>query len=687
MPSNPLIASWTSPHGLPPFTDIRTEHYEPAFEAALAAAASDIERIAADPAPATFANTITALETSGELLTRVSSVFWGIAGTDTTPEIQALERQLAPKLTAHRMKIYQNQALFARVDAIDARKEALGLADDQRQVLKRYVRAFVNSGARLDASGKARLKAIAEQLASLSTRFSQNVLKDEQSWFMLLEEADLAGLDAAQRAAAAQAAADRGHPGKHAITLSRSSVTPFLEYSRRRDLRAKAYAAFIARGANGGDSDNRAVLGEIVALRAEYAKLLGFPSYAAMSLEPTMAKTPEGVQTLLGKVWPHARAAALAERDLLSAAARADGDNEPLTAADWRFYAEKVRKARFDLDEAEVKPYLQLDRMIEAAFACAEKLFGLTFKPLDDVKLHNPEARAWEVRRADGRPVGIFIGDYFARASKRSGAWMSAYRGQHKLAATADGVQRPIITNTCNFAKPAPGEAALLSLDDARTLFHEFGHALHGLLSDVTYPSIAGTSVARDFVELPSQLYEHWLTTDGVLKRFAVHHATGAPIPDDLIRRMKAAQSFNQGFAKCEFLGSAFVDMDLHQRSADAPALDVDAVERACLARIGMPAEIAMRHRPAHFQHITGGYAAGYYSYLWSEVLDADAFRAFTESGDVFDPATARRLHDHIYSSGGSREPEDAYRGFRGRLPDVTALLVKNGFLAEPPTA
>lgn len=683
---NPLLDPWNTRFGLPPFAAFQVEQFKPAFDVALAEADREVEAIISGKDPATFENTITALERSGEALHRVNHVFWHLAGTDTTPEIQALERELAPRLTAHRMQIYQNAALFARVDAIDCAKDTLALSGEQQQVLKRYVRSFVNSGARLDAAGKAELKAIAERLSQLSTTFSQNVLKDEQSWFLILDgEKDLAGLSDEFKAAAAQAAVERGQPGKHAITLSRSSVVPFLETSTRRDLREVAYKAWIARGANGGDSDNRAILAEITTLRARYARLLGHPTFADMSLAHTMAKTPAGVRTLLDSVWPHARDAAMRERAMLQDAAREMGDNEPIAAWDWRFYAEHVRKARFNLDENEVKPYLELEKVRDAAFDCASKLFGLQFSAIDGVSLSNPEARAWEVTDRSGRHLGVFVADYFARSGKRSGAWMSSLRVQHKLRGTGDREQRPIITNTCNFAKPQPGEPALLSLDDARTLFHEFGHALHGLLSDVTYPSVAGTAVARDFVELPSQLYEHWLMVPSVLKQNALHYKTGAEIPDELIKRIKASQTFNQGFAKSEFLGSAFVDMDLHTRSADDPSPDIDAVEKACLARIGMPAEIAMRHRPAHFQHITGGYAAGYYSYLWSEVLDADAFRAFTESGDALNRKVGDDLRSKILSRGGMDEPEDAYRAFRGRLPDVTALLEQNGF--APPTA
>ncbi len=686
MATNPLLAPWTTPHELPPYAAVKTEHFGPAMDASLAEAWAEIDAIAGSKDGPTFENTVEAMEKGGRLFNRIAMMFYGLTGTDTTPEIQALERAFAPKLTAHRMRIAQDPRLFARVDAIDKNKATLGLNSEQLQVLERSMRGFIRSGARLDPAGQAKLKANAERSSMLATQFNQNVLKDEQSWSLILKsETELAGLDVDVIASAKAAAETKGEPDGWAITLSRSSIVPFLEQSTRRDLREIAYKAWVARGANGGDSDNKKILAEMMALRAEQAALLGHATYADMGLEYTMAKTPKAVLGLLDEVWQPARAAAHAERDMLLAEAAKDthwkANGGPLAAWDWRHYAERVRRDKFNLDESELKPYLQLDRMIDAAFDCATRLFGLSFKELKGVTLNNPEARAWEVFRADGSLVGLFVGDYFLRPSKRSGAWMSALRGQHKLGTTADGRVLPIITNTCNFAKPAPGKPALISLDDARTLFHEFGHALHGLLSNVTYPSIAGTSVARDFVELPSQLYEHWLTTPHVLENFATHVETGKPMPDDLVARMKAARNFNMGFSTVEFLASAYIDMDLHSRGANAAKdIDIDKAERSCLDRIGMPAEIGMRHRPTHFQHIMGGYAAGYYSYLWSEVLDADAFRAFEETGNIFDPGVAKRLHDHIYAAGGKQEPDAAYIAFRGKLPDTSALLAKRGF-------
>jgi peptidyl-dipeptidase Dcp len=465
------------------------------------------------------------------------------------------------------------------------------------------------------------------------------------------------------------------------VTLSRSSVEPFLQFSARRDLREKIFRAFTRRGDNGGATDNKAIIAEMVRLRAERARLLGFPDFAHYRLDDAMAKTPAAVRGLLDTVWTRARAKALADRDALQELVREDGGNFTLAAWDWRYYAEKLRQRACDFDEATIKPYFNLDRMIDAVFDTARRLFGLTFSPRTDMPVWHPDVRVWQVRGADGKPAGLFFGDYFARSSKRSGAWMTSLRDQEKLA----GNIQPLIVNVCNFAKAADGEPTLLSFDDARTLFHEFGHALHGLLSAVTYPKISGTSVATDFVELPSQLYEHWLEQPDVLRRFARHYQTGEPMPEELLQRLIAARNFNMGFATVEYVACALVDLDFHSLPA-AEEVDALAFEKKSLSRIGMPDEIVMRHRPPHFGHIFsgGGYAAAYYSYMWSEVLDADAFAAFEETGDIFDAATAKRLHDTIYSAGGSQDPAEAYKAFRGRLPSADALLRKRGFTEAP---
>jgi peptidyl-dipeptidase Dcp len=677
--ANPLLQEWSTPFGLPPFAAVDTEHYLPAFEAAIAQQKAEIAAIAADPAPASFANTIEALERSGRPLRLISALFHNLVGTDGNDATEAIERKIAPVLARHRTAILMNEDLFRRVADLHRRQDALDLSTEQRRVLERHHIAFRRAGAGLDEAAKRRLAEIVERMASLGTAFGQNVLADERSYQLVLEgEDDLAGLPDFVRSAARQAAEERGHPGKHVITLGRSSIEPFLQFSARRDLREKAYRAWIARGENGGATDNGAIIGEMVRLRGERAKLLGFPSFAHFRLDDSMAKTPDAVLDLLTAVWAPARRRALAEREALQGIIDAEGGSFKLAAWDWRYYAEKLRKARFDLDEAEVKPYLQLDRIIQAAFDTASRLFGLTFTQRDDVPVYHPDVRAFDVRDRDGCHVGLFLGDYFARASKRSGAWMSAFRTQEKLA----GDVRPIIVNVMNFSKAPPGEPSLLSMDDARTLFHEFGHALHGMLSDVTYPSIAGTRVATDFVELPSQLYEHWLEQPEVLNRFAVDIRTGTAMPEALMQRVLAGRNFNQGFATVEYVASAMVDLELHLLPS-ADNLDITGFEAEVLEKIGMPSEIAMRHRPPHFTHVFSGdgYAAGYYSYLWSEVLDADAFQAFKETGDVFDAATAQRLHDYIYSAGYLRDPADAYVAFRGRLPTTEALLMKRALV------
>jgi len=679
-PLNPLLGKWTAAFEMPPFGDVAIEHFQPAFDQAMKAHGAEIDTIAGQTAAPTFANTIEALEKSGELLGRVASVFYNLSGTVTTPELQAVERQLSPKMAAHMSAISLNAQLFARVDDLYQRGNELALDDEQMRVLERHHRNFLRAGAKLSADDKKRMAAISQQLAELSTSFGQNVLADEAGYQLVLDGPDdLAGLPDAAVAAAKAAAEERGLPGKYVITLARSSIEGFITFSDRRDLREEAFNAWIKRGRMGGKTDNLAQIAETVALRAERAKLLGFDSYAAFSLDDTMAKTPQAVRDLLDAVWQRARAQALVERDDLAELARARGDNVELQPWDWRYYAEKLRKARYDLDESEVKPYLQLDQMIAAAFDSAQRLFGLTFKERKDLPAYHPDVRVWEVHYDDGRAPALFMGDYFARSSKRSGAWMSALRRQEKLR----GDIRPIIVNVMNFAKPAAGEPALLSFDDARTLFHEFGHALHGLLSDVTYSSISGTAVSRDFVELPSQLYEHWLSQPQVLEQFARHAKTGAPMPADLLKRLKQAENFNMGFATVEYTSSALLDIELHGMvlSKDGK-LDIAAFEREALERIGMPREIVMRHRLSHFQHLfSGGYASGYYSYMWSEVMDADAFGAFEEAGDIFDPQTAARLKEHIYSAGNRRDPEDAYVAFRGRRPSIDALLKGRGLI------
>jgi peptidyl-dipeptidase Dcp len=674
---NPLLADWTAPFGAPPLDRIRPEHFPPAFDHALAEHRREIAAIADEPAAPSFANTVAALERSGRALSRVSSVFYVLAGAHTSEAIQAIERDMAPKLARHWNEIHLNAALFARLDALYARRESLGLTPEQARVLERYHALFRRAGAGLDAAAKERLKQIGDRLATLGTSFSQNVLADEQSYVLPLGDDDLAGLPDFARAAARSAAEERGLTGQHAVTLGRSSIEPFLQFTARRELREKAFRAWIARGDKEGTTDNNPIIAELTALRDEKARLLGYPSFAHYKLDDTMAKTPDAVTGLLDAVWAPARRRVGEEREALQGMVTAEGGNFRLAPWDWRYYAEKLRKARFDLDESEIKPYLPLDSIIEAAFYVANRLFGLTFAERRDVPVYHPDVRVWEVSGPAGEHVGVFFGDYFARPSKRSGAWMTSLREQEKL----DGEVRPLVLNVMNFNKGADGESTLLSFDDARTLFHEFGHGLHGLMSDVTYPMISGTGVLQDFVELPSQLYEHWLDRPEILQRFARHFKTGEAMPDALMRRLIDSRTFNQGFLTTEYLGSTYVDLDFHLGGAK----DALAVEMETRKRMQMPHEVVLRHRPPHFQHIFSGdhYAAGYYSYLWSEVLDADAFNAFEETGDVFDPAVAKRLRDNVYAAGGARDPAEAYRAFRGRMPSVDPLLRKRGLTGE----
>jgi len=672
-------AAWTTPYGLPPFERIGAEHYAPAFDRSLKEHEAEIAAIASSPEPPRFTNTVEALERAGLALDRVASVFFNLTGSTTTPELQAIEREIAPRLARHGSAIYLNPDLWARISAVDA--DAEGLDDEQRRVLDRTLTRFRRAGADLAPEAKTRIAEIAGRMAELGTQFSQNLLADEGGFVLPLDgETDRAGLPPFLIDAAAEAAAERGGRHSHVVTLSRSLVDPFLVFSTRRDLRERAYAAWIRRGENGGETDNRTIIAEIVALRAERARLLGFDSFAHLKLDDTMAGSPDAAMDLLREVWTPAHRRAGEERDRLQAIVRAEGGDFALAAHDWRHYAEKLRRAEHELDEAEIKAYLPLDGMIRAAFDTASRLFGLRFEERTDLPRYHPDMRAWIVRDGDGSEIGLFLGDYFARASKRSGAWMSAFRSQERL----NGIVLPIIVNVMNFSKAPRGEPTLLSFDDARTLFHEFGHALHGLLSDVTYPMLAGTAVSGDFVELPSQLYEHWLEQPETLRSHARHYRTGEAMPEALLERLLAARTFNQGFATVEYTASAIVDMTLHLSNAGEDGLDVLAFEADALRRISMPAEIAMRHRSPHFAHIFSGdgYAAGYYSYLWSEVLDADAFDAFREAGDIFHSETAARLRRFIYGAGNLRDPRAAYTAFRGRLPSIDPLLKKRGLAA-----
>jgi peptidyl-dipeptidase Dcp len=672
---NPFFEAWTTPFGLPPFDRIRPEHFPPGFNRGMEEQLAEVEAIAAASATPSFANTIEAMERSGRLLGRVSRVFHNLDSSNTSDALEAVARDYAPKLAQHHMRIQLNAALFRRVADLHARRAALGLAEDQMRLLERYHLDFVRSGALLGDAERARMSAISERLATLHTLFGQNVLHDEKDWRLVLGEGDLDGLPDFIREAAAEAAKERGLAGSYVITLSRSSVEPFLTFSSRRDLRQAAYEAWTRRGEHDGEHDNRPLIREILTLRAEQAQLLGYDSFASYRFDDTMAKSPAAAERLLSQVWEPAKRKAAAERGELQALAREEGMNAAIEPWDWRYYAERVRMKKYDIDEAEVKPYFVLDNMVRAAFDSATRLFGVTFEERSGLPMYHPDVRAYEVRDAAGHHVGLFLHDNFARSGKQSGAWMSSYQDQESF----DGEIAPIIVNNNNFAKGTP---TLLSFDDAETLFHEFGHGLHGLLSRTRYPSQSGTSVRRDFVEFPSQIFEHWMAVPETLRAYALHSETGEPIPEDLLRRLLAARNFNQGFATVEYTAAALLDLEFHTNPAPE-TIDVAGFERAIMEKIGMPAEIGVRHRPTHFQHLFagGGYAAGYYAYLWAEVLDADGFAAFEEAGNVFDPTLAARLKD-IYSSGDTRDPMALYLAFRGREPGIAALLKDRGLAA-----
>ena len=682
---NPLLQPWDAPHHLPPFNRIKPEHFAPAFEVALKAHLAEIDAIGHNPQPADFENTVAALDRCGRLFYRIEGLFYNLTASETSPALQAAERELAPRLAAHTNAIYMHAGLFARIDGLHEQRDHLRLNAEQRRVLERFHIDFVRAGAQLRPTEQLRYGQIMERLAELTTRFGQNVLADENAFSLVLRtEAELAGLPGFVRAAAAQAAVERGLSGAWVITLSRSHIVPFLTFSDRRDLRERAYRAWTQRGEHAGEHDNRAVASEILALRHAQARLHGHASYADYALADTMAGTQAAVSSLLQQVWGPAKARVEQERAALQALVLSRGEDLELQAWDWRYWAEKVRQLRYQLDEAQIKPYFPLARMVEAVFDCAQRLFGVSFVEQPRIEVYHPDVKVYEVRGADGALIGVFLHDNFARSTKRSGAWMSSYRLQSRNGAAAGLGATPVVVNNNNFAKGTPGEPTLLSFDDARTLFHEFGHGLHGLLSSVTYERLSGTSVLRDFVELPSQLFEHWLSEPEVLKRHARHHLTDEPIPDALVAKLHAARRFNQGYETVRYTASALVDMAAHARTS-ADKLDVVDFERTELACIGMPQGIGMNHRLTHFQHLFSGsgYAAGYYVYLWAEVLDADGFDAFAEAGGPFDPVVAQRLKKFIYASGNSLEPTQAYRAFRGRGPTVAPMLRKKGLLEE----
>ncbi len=672
MSTNPFFSPWTAPFAAPPFDLILPEHMPPAFEEGMRQHLAEIETIAADPAAPTFANTIEEMERSGRLLNQVSGLFFNLNASHGNDALRAIDLDMAPKLAEHGMRVSLNPGLFTRVADLYARRALLGLDGPQMRLLERTYLGFVRSGAALAPAEKARMSEISQRLATLHTQFGQNVLHDEREWQLPLAEDDLAGLPGFLREGLAQAAIERDVVG-HVLTLSRSLIDPFMKFSQRRDLRKIAYTAWAARGEHSGEHDNRPIIPEILALRTERATLLGYASFADFRLDDMMAKTPTAVGKLTTEVWDAAHHKSAGEIARMQQDAQADGLNGKLERWDVAYYAERVRRAEYDIDEAEVKPYFVFEAIQQSAFDTAAKLFGLAFVKRADIPTYHPDVVAYDVQHG-GAHIGLFLSDPFARSEKRSGAWMSSYRDQENM----DAPITPIIVNNNNFAKASP---ALLSFDDAETLFHEFGHALHGLLSQVRYPSQSGTSVRRDFVEFPSQIYEHWFASRDNLRSYARHFETAEPIPEAMIDKLLAARNFNQGLATLEYTASAILDMELHKHP-DPGALDIAAFERDMLARLGMPSEIGPRHRPPHFQHLFagGGYAAGYYSYLWAEVLDADGFEAFEATRDIFDKPTAERLRT-ILQSGDTRDPMELYIAFRGHAPQTGALMRTRGLV------
>ncbi len=684
---NPFFQEWDTPFGIPPFDKIKNEHYMPAFEKGMEENLSEIDAIVNNPEDPTFANTLEELERAGRLLTKVSRVFYNMTGSNTNPKIQELQRELSPIVSAHSDKIRLNEGLFKRVEAIWQARETLDLTSEQQKLLADTRKSFVRSGALLNEEQKAKITEINSQVSELTTAFGQNLLAETNGFELILEEEDLDGLSEGTIAAAAETAAQKmdkaeteeekaKYKDKYVFTPHRSSMYPFLTESNRRDLREKLYKSYVQRGDNNNETDNKQVAAKLAKLRAERAQLMGYETHAHFVLEERMLKSPDEVYGLLTKLWEPALARAKAEVADMQAVVDMEGHEFKLAGWDWWQYAEKVRKAKYDLDEAAIKPYLSLDNVLNGVFETTNKLWGLTFTELYDINVYHPDARVWEVKDKDGSHLGIFIGDYFTRSNKRGGAWMSSFKGQSNL----DGRERPIVVNVCNFPAPVGDNPALLSFENVTTLFHEFGHAMHGILTNVTYGSMSGTSGPRDFTEFPAQILEHWASEPEILKSFAKHYQTGEVIPDELINKLLKASKFNQGFENTEYLAASLLDMDWHTVKADEDLKDADAFEEASLKKIGLIDEIAPRYRSTYFSHIfAGGYASGYYSYVHSAVLDSDGFEAFKEAGDVFDPELAAKLRTHVYEKGSTEEAMDLYTQFRGRQPEIDALLKVRG--------
>ncbi len=676
--SNPFFQEWDTPYGVAPFDQIEDEHYMPAFREGMKQHLAEIEAIASNPEQPTFDNTIAAMERAGKLLNRVAGVFFNIVSANTNDARQAIAREISPLLSQHNDTIFLNPRLFQRIKTLYEQRNTPGLTGEQKRLLEDRYKQFVRGGANLSEADKDKLRTINERLSSLQVAFSENVLKEDNNFKLLLDEKDLTGLPESVKKAAAEAAKARGYEGKWLFTLHKPSLIPFIQYSDRRDLREKLYTGYIMRGDNNNAFDNKKIFNEIANLRIRKAHLLGYKTHADYVLEERMAKTPEKVYELLDKVWPAALNKAKEERAMMQSMIDAEGGGFKLASWDWWYYAEKIRQQKYNLDEDEVRPYLQIDNVIKGAFILAQKLYGLTFEEKQDIPKYHPEVKTYVVRDEKGDIIGIYLSDWFYRSSKRGGAWMNNYREQSNM----DGKRvLPIIVNVGNFTKPTADTPSLLSLDEANTLFHEFGHALHGLLSKCTYPSISGTNVPRDFVEFPSQVMENWVLEPEMLKLYAFHYQTGEVMPQSLIDKIKKAGQFNQGFATVEYMAASYLDMAWHTLTEEQER-DVNAFEKSVLDKIGLIPEIISRYRTTYFRHIVGGYSAGYYSYLWSEVLDADAFEAFKENG-IFDRATAQSFRDNILSRGGTEDAMQMYINFRGREPEITPLLKRRGLLPE----
>jgi peptidyl-dipeptidase Dcp len=672
---NPLLVEWNTPFGVPPFDQIHDDHYLPAFRAAMAQHEAEVDSITNNSESPTFANTVEALERSGGALTRVSSVFFPVEGAHSNDALREVARTVAPELAAHGDDIRLNRALYERVKAVYDQRDDLELDTEQLKLLEETHKSFVRSGVNLDDEAQGRMRAINAELAELSQTFGQNLLKETNDFELhIFDEAELEGLPSNLVAAAAAEAERRGKDDGWVFTLQRPSVNPFLQYSPNREYRRQLFDGYAMRGNNDNDADNKAILSRMAALRAEKAQLMGYETHAHFVLSDNMAEAPDRVYDFLDQIWRPALLVARAERGALEEMMRQDGIADELRGWDWRYYAEKVRQARYDLDEEVVKPYFEVNAVRDGVFMIANRLFGLTFTELDDVPQWHPDQQVFEVKEADGTHVGIVYMDFFTRESKQGGAWMNDVRAQSRV----DGDVKPIVTTNFNFPPPTGDSPSLLTFEQASTLAHEFGHALHGLLSDVTYESLSGTNVPRDFVEFPSQIMENWMGEPEVMRMYAKHYETGEVIPDELVDKLKAAGKFNQGFATVEYLAASYLDLAWHtmMESAEREPMGFETAE---MSRIGLIDEIIPRYRSTYFAHIfSGGYSSGYYSYIWAEVLDKDAFQAFKETS-LFDQETAQKYREHVLSKGGTRPGMELYEAFRGRQPSIGALLEARG--------